>query len=72
MKNKENIVRLPVKGAEVTSPFVALCQTPAQAERRERRRKKDRNRRAVRLLMLECVVLAAALVGWTWVVLRIP
>lgn len=56
----------------MTSPFVALCQTPAQAERRERRRKKDRNRRAVRLLMLECVVLAAALVGWTWVVLRIP
>ncbi len=75
MKDRENIVRLTAKETEVTSPFVALCQTPAQAERRAQRMEEDRKRRrkgrAVRLLMLECGILAVALGGWTWALLQI-
>ena len=75
MKNRENIVHLTAKETEVTSPFAALCQTPAQAERRAQRmeeeRKRSRKSRAVRLLMLECGILAVALGLWTWTLLKI-
>ena len=75
MKNRENIVHLTAKETEVTSPFVALCQTPAQAERRAQRmeeeRKRSRKSRAVRLLMLEYGILAVALGLWTWTLLKI-
>ena len=75
MKNRENIVHLTAKETEVTSPFVALCQTPAQAERRAQRmeeeRKRSRKSRAVRLLLLECGILAVALGLWTWTLLKI-
>lgn len=75
MKNRENIVHLTAKETEVTSPFVALCQTPAQAERRAQRmeeeRKRRRKRQTVRLLMLECGILAVALGLWNWALLRI-
>lgn len=59
----------------MTSPFVALCQTPAQAERRAQRmeeeRKRRRKSRAVRMLMLECGILAVVLGLWTWTLLQI-
>lgn len=75
MKNRENIVHLTAKETEVTSPFVALCQTPAQAERRAQRMEEERKRRgksrAVRMLMLECGILAVVLGLWTWTLLQI-
>lgn len=75
MKNSGNIVRLTATQKEVESPFVALCETPAQVERRAERMKRERKARskklAFRLLMAEVVILAAALGLWTWALLQV-
>ena len=64
---------MPVQ--EVETPFLAVCMSKEQARRRAQRMEEDRKRRrkgwAVRLLMLECGILAVALGGWTWALLQI-
>lgn len=60
---------------EVETPFLAVCMSKEQARRRVQRMEEERKRRrksqTVRLLMLECGILAVTLSLWTWALLRI-
>lgn len=60
---------------EVETPFLGICMSEAQAKRRQERmqenRKNEKKRKAARFLMLEVVILAAALGAWTWSLLQV-